>query len=102
MDLHERLNSFLERLTAASACGAGQEALALVCRLIEEVEEEFCRITRVHPPPLTFTGRMYPPQSDHLRVRDDGTIVATPGSTASTAARTVRLQSSISRARRLC
>lgn len=41
MDLHERLNIFLTRLNAASACGTGQEALALVCRLIEEVEQDF-------------------------------------------------------------
>ena len=48
-----------------------------MCRLIEEVEDEFCPNPRVHPPPMIYTGRMYPPQFDRLRVRDDGTVIAT-------------------------
>jgi len=64
MDLHERLGIFFERLTAAPPASSAEEALALVCRLIEEVEEEFCPVPRVNPPPRLRTGRMYPPQSD--------------------------------------
>ncbi len=51
--------------------------MALVCRLIEEVEDEFCPLPREEPPPILFTGRMYAPQADRMRrVLPHGTLVA--------------------------
>ncbi len=66
MEIHQRLEIFQERLRAAPACHTAEEALALVCRLIEEIEDEFCPIPRQHPPPRTRTGRMYAPQGDSI------------------------------------
>lgn len=77
MDIQGRLRIFFDRLTAAPPTSSANEALALVCRLIEEVEDEFCPIPRENPPPyLRFTGRMYAPQSDRIFRLDDGSILA--------------------------
>ena len=76
MELHERLRIFFERLRTAPSCASAEEALALVCRLIEEVEDEHCPVARQHPPPRTRTGRMYAPQSDLIFRLDDGSIRA--------------------------
>ena len=76
MELHERLAIFFERLRAAPACSAASEALALVCRLIEEIEDEHCGVPRQNPPPRIATGRMYAPQSDFIFEQSDGNIRA--------------------------
>jgi hypothetical protein len=76
MDIHERLRIFFERLSAAPGCRSASEALALVCRLIEEVEDEHCPVARQNPPPRTRTGRMYAPQSDFIFPLDDSGIRA--------------------------
>ena len=76
MEIHERLRIFFARLAAAPAARSADEALNLVCRLIEQIEEEFCPVPRVEPPPRHRTGRMYPPQSDLIFRLADGTIRA--------------------------
>ncbi|HXC34948.1 MAG TPA: hypothetical protein VNV43_03685 [Candidatus Acidoferrales bacterium] len=77
MDIQGRLRIFFERLKAAPPASSADEAIALVCRLIEEVEDEFCPLPRESPPPnLRFTGRMYAPQSDRIFRLDDGSILA--------------------------
>jgi hypothetical protein len=76
MEVQERLAIFFERLSAAPAAGSAEEALALVCRLIEEVEDEFCPVPREDPPPRHRTGRMYAPQADLIFQRPEGTIRA--------------------------
>lgn len=51
--------------------------MELVCRLIEQVEDEFCPLAREEPAPILFTGRMYAPQKDRMRrILPQGTIVA--------------------------
>lgn len=51
--------------------------MRLVCRLIEEVEDEYCPSPREEPPPLVFTGRMYAPREDRMRrILPLGTLVA--------------------------
>ena len=50
--------------------------MRLVCRLIEEVEGEFCPSPREEPPPYRWTGRMYAPQKDSMDSGPDGSIVA--------------------------
>lgn len=76
MELHERLAIFFERLRQAPGCRSSSEALALVCRLIEEVENEHCPVARQNPPPRMATGRMYAPQSDFIFSLQDGGIRA--------------------------
>lgn len=77
MNLQTRLAIFFERLDAAPAAASAPEAMALVCRLIEAVEDEHCPLPRETPPPsLVFTGRMYAPQADRIRRSPSGTLVA--------------------------
>jgi hypothetical protein len=74
MELHERLKIFFTRLQAAPPVRDAEEALALICRLIDEVEDEFCNIPRSTPPPKQPSGRMYPPQSDSIYRSEKGII----------------------------
>ena len=76
MDLHQRLVEFFKRLENAPPAASAQEALDLVCRLIEEVEDELCPVPRQDPPPLVGTGRMYAPQTDHVKRFANGLIIA--------------------------
>lgn len=76
MDIPQRLAEFFHRLQAAPAAASAEEALALVCRLIEEVENEFCPLPREQQPPARFTGRMYSPQRDRIRPLADGGLYA--------------------------
>src|SRR5437764_464296 len=77
MDVHERLEEFYRRLAAAEPAATAEAALELVCRLIEEVEDELCPLPREFPPPVVFSGRMYAPQRDRMKRTVDGSIVAT-------------------------
>jgi hypothetical protein len=76
MNIQERLDVFLRRLAAAPPARNADDAMSLVCGLIEEVEDEFCPLPREEPPPLKFTGRMYAPRKDHMRRLSQGTLVA--------------------------
>jgi hypothetical protein len=77
MNIQERLAVFFQRLEAAPPASSAEEAMALVCHLIEEVEEEFCPLPRENPPPmLRFTGRMYAPQKDRIRRLEGGILMA--------------------------
>ena len=76
MDITQRLELFFRRLAEAPPAASAEEALRLVCRLIEEVEAEFCPVPRENPAPTDFTGRMYPPQADKIYPGLDGSIKA--------------------------
>ena len=76
MELHERLAIFFERLRAAPACRSAEEALEQACRVMEEVEGEFCEFPIQHPAPQVFSGRMYRPQTDRIFRSKDGHIRA--------------------------
>jgi len=76
MDLHQRLAEFFKRLETAPPAASAQEALDLVCRLIEEVEDELCPVPRQDTAPLDLSGRMYPPQGDHVKRLTNGLIIA--------------------------
>ena len=67
---------FFRRLEAAPPAASAGEAMALVCQLIEQVEDEFCPMPRENPPPLVFSGRMYAPQKDRMRRLPQGQLVA--------------------------
>ena len=76
MDIQQRLAEFFRRLEAAPPVATADEAMALLCRLIEEVEDEFCPVPRTEPPPLAFTGRMYAPREDYIHRLPDGSLTA--------------------------
>ena len=76
MEIQQRLELFFRRLAEAPPAATAEEALALVCRLMEEVEEEFCPVPKQTPAPTDFTGRMYPPQKDRIRLIEDGILRA--------------------------
>ena len=64
-------------MQAAPPASNAREALALVCQLIEEVEDESCPLPREEPPPYRFTGRMYAPKPDQVHPMPNGGLVAT-------------------------
>ena len=76
MDIAQRLELFFRRLAEAAPSATAEEALRLVCRLIDEVEEEFCPVAKQTPAPEDFTGRMYPPQADYTKATAGGGLTA--------------------------
>jgi len=74
MDIKERLALFYRRLEAEPPAVAADEALAIICRVLEEVEAQYYAVPRKEPPPLAFDGRMYPPQPDKVHLRPDGSL----------------------------
>jgi hypothetical protein len=62
----ERFNKFLERLSAAPPAASAEDALALVSKTLNEVEDEFTSIP-YNPDLWMDDGRMYPPQTDSCR-----------------------------------
>ena len=60
---------------------SAEEAMNLVCRTIEQIEDEYCSVPREVPPPrLRFTGRMYAPQPDRIfRLEHGGLMAETRG-----------------------
>jgi hypothetical protein len=76
MELQERLSILFARIRNADPARNARGALALVAQLIEQVEEEFCSVPPVEPPPLEPAGRMYPPQPDDIFPQPDGSIRA--------------------------
>lgn len=77
--LQERVAEFYRRLGSAPAVNSADEALALLARTLDEVEDEMSGIPKKTPapPPRKPDGRMYPPQSDFiLRHSADGRITA--------------------------
>ncbi len=73
MNIQERLALFYRRLEAAPPAANAEEALSLICRMLEEVEKEHCPVPGKNPAPREFEGRMYLPEADNINVRDDGT-----------------------------
>jgi hypothetical protein len=64
VDQRERTNIFLERLAASPACSSEGEALAMLTRILNGVEDEFTTIPN-DPSQWKTDGRLYPPQSDN-------------------------------------
>ncbi|MCI0744509.1 MAG: hypothetical protein L0Y58_03790 [Verrucomicrobia subdivision 3 bacterium] len=71
------MKEFFRRLEAAPPASNAEEALALVSRMIEEVEDDLCPLPRQDPPPRFFTGRMYAPQEDSVKRFPNGIVRAT-------------------------
>ncbi|MDQ6631686.1 MAG: hypothetical protein M3Y82_07990 [Verrucomicrobiota bacterium] len=71
MEIRERLEVFYQRLAKAQPARNAEEAFLLICRALEEVENEFCPVVEKNPAPKSFDGRMYLPQSDSIEFRED-------------------------------
>lgn len=72
----ERLEEFFVRMSAAAPASNPEEAIILISRLIEEIEDEFSGIPNRPNPGLRPDGRMYPPQSDRIMPDGTGGLVA--------------------------
>ena len=71
MEIRQRLAIFYHRLADAPAVVNAEQAFALICRVLEQVEDEFCTVARTSPPPRHFVGRMYSPLHDSIEVLAD-------------------------------
>lgn len=60
----ERTNIFLKRLSAAPPSASEDEALAMLARILNGVEDEFTTIPN-DPSQWKTDGRLYPPQIDN-------------------------------------
>jgi hypothetical protein len=82
LSLQERLAIYFERLKAAPPATSAQEAIELINKTLDEVEDEYSGIPKNPNPSLKFDGRMYPVQSDFIRPNpndEDGYILRTRG-----------------------
>ena len=57
---------FLQRLEAAPPASSADEALDLLGRMLNAVEDEHSGV-EYNPKPWKYDGRMYPPQEDNRR-----------------------------------
>ena len=73
MNIQERLELFYRRLAVAPPARNADGALALIIRVLEAVEREFCAVPETNPAPMKFEGRMYLPQADNIKLQADGT-----------------------------
>jgi hypothetical protein len=78
VSMQERLNEVYRRLAASEPPISAAESLKRICRILNEVEDEFSGVSRQDPPPVPGEGdgRMYPPQSDFTTRHEDGSITA--------------------------
>lgn len=72
LPLHERIRLLYERLQNAPPCRTADEALGLICVVLEAVEDEWSGVPRDPNPTKEFEGRMYPPQGDSITLTGDG------------------------------
>ncbi len=62
----ERLKLFLDRLESLPACATAEEALAVLGRVLNAVEDEYSGVSFA-PMMEADDGRMYPPLDDNRR-----------------------------------
>jgi hypothetical protein len=72
----ERLKIVFERLQNAPAAKAADEAMAIMNRVLEEVEDEFGGVPKDPNPGLIPSDRMYPPEADNIARDPNGNIIA--------------------------
>ena len=73
----QRLKIVLERLQDAPPATDAAAAMAIMNRILNEVEDEFSGVPKDPNPPRAVTLRMYPPRIDSIVVGSDGSMVAT-------------------------
>ena len=74
MEKRQRIAIFLERLRVTSPPRNAEEALALLERTLDEVEDEFSGQSRESNPGL-HSERMYPPMQDMIYPQEDGSLL---------------------------
>ncbi len=74
----ERLKEFYHRLGNLPRAKSAEDALEELARTLDAVEDALSGISKQTPPPPPSMpdGRMYPPLSDYIIRRADGTIMA--------------------------
>jgi hypothetical protein len=72
----ERLKMFYDQLAAAPAARTAQEAVGLLSRTLDAVEDAYSGVARVAEPGLTYAGRMYAPMADKMTQMGSGAIEA--------------------------
>ncbi|WP_162006864.1 RHS repeat-associated core domain-containing protein [Roseimaritima sediminicola] len=70
----ERLAEFYRRLANAPGAKSADEALDLIGKTLDDVEDAYSGVAKSKNPGLEYDGRMYPPQSDNIRRTSDGCI----------------------------
>jgi hypothetical protein len=78
----ERLTIFNHRLLNAAPANSADDALALLTRTMDEVEDAFSGVAKVENPGLKYAGRMYAPRQDFItRLPNGGLQAKTAGNT---------------------
>jgi len=79
LEIQAQLKIFFRRLKRARPARTADEALVLVSRTLIAVEDRYCGVAPVFPPPLKYHGRMYPPLEDRIERHDKGIRAYTAG-----------------------
>ncbi len=76
--ISQRLQEYFRRLTDAPPADSADEALSLVCDLLDQVEDELSGIPKQDPSPAPnmSDGRMYPPLADYVNRHPGGSLTA--------------------------
>jgi len=72
----ERLSKFYEQLKTADPVKSADDALELLSKTLNRVEDAHSGVKAVAEPGLKYTGRMYPPKADMTTRLADGSIEA--------------------------
>jgi hypothetical protein len=62
---------YFERLKNAPTANSAEEAIDLIAKTLDQVEDEFSGIPKNPSPSLEPDGRMYPPQADYTVANPD-------------------------------
>lgn len=72
----QRLRIFYDTLQLAKPAKNADEALSLLSRTLNKVEDTYSGVKAVAEPGLKYTGRMYPPRPDFITRAADGSLTA--------------------------
>ena len=72
----QRLSIFFSRLRSAPSARSADEALELLAKTLDAVEDAYSGVEKVAEPGLKYAGRMYAPRADNITRLADGSIKA--------------------------
>ncbi len=72
----ERLQLFYARMRGAPAAGNADDALSLINRTLNGVEDTYSGVINMANPPKAFIGRMFSIQSDNITRFSNGSLIA--------------------------
>ncbi|NRB42131.1 MAG: hypothetical protein HRU20_27290, partial [Pseudomonadales bacterium] len=75
-DKGERLKIINQRLADAPAASNADDAMSLLHRSFDDVEDAFSSVPKVENPGLKYQGRMYAPRADYTTTMPDGSLEA--------------------------